>query len=225
MKVAPLLAATLGGALLAAMTAPAASKARPLYWTGASLRAVPIPVRFVPSPPSLLQQCHRAARAVGYPVPCPMTIPRGLQPTPVLAGPCLDYRFQIVGAACTATPAWRRWVAGSSQTGAGRAAFQHLVIQASPTATNYAHAVNGPIALRPNDRPMTGGIVPLHSWRMRWLFVDPTHNDGSAFMSHVVLCWTVNGHTYAIGFHAVTSETTAAAMDYQLVRHVVLVRP
>ena len=57
------------------------------------------------------------------------------------------------------------------------------------------------------------------------MFVDPDHNDGSAFMGHVVLCWTTGGHTYAVGFHSVTSKIAAAAMDYELVRSLHLVGP
>jgi hypothetical protein len=44
-------------------------------------------------------------------------------------------------------------------------------------------------------------------------------------MEHVVFVWTVDGHTYAVGFHAVTSLLTAAALDYQLVRQLQLVDP
>jgi len=40
-----------------------------------------------------------------------------------------------------------------------------------------------------------------------------------------VLVWTQAGHTYAIGFHAVTTFTAAAALDYQLVRQLQLVGP
>lgn len=153
-------------------------------------------------------------------------IPDGLQPTPVLGGPCLHYRFQIVGLPCQAfSGLWGGWVVGSSQIGTGGPAFQHLVIQVSPKPTSYAHAVNGPISLQPSQHPITGGTINLNGWHMRWLFVDPDHNDGSAFMGHVVLCWTASGHTYAIGFHAITSRLTAAAMDYELVRHTKLVRP
>jgi hypothetical protein len=202
------------------------AKPSPLHWTAASLREVALPVRFVQSPPTLLHECQRTARAVRYAVPCPLMIPVGLQPTPVTGGPCMHYRFQIVGLPCAAfSGLWGGWVVGSSQIGTAGAGFQHLVIQVSPKPTSYAHAVNGPIALWRGAGPMIGGTIILHGWRMRWLFVDPDHNDGSAFMSHVVLCWTTHGHTYALGFHAVTTELAAAAMDYELVRHLELVRP
>lgn len=153
-------------------------------------------------------------------------IPEGLQPTPILAGPCARYVFHIVGVACSASPLWHGWVVGSTQIGTDGASFQHLVIQISPKATSYGRAVNGPVALPPAfEHPITGGTLVVHGWHMRWLFVDPKQNPGSAFMDHVVLCWTANGHTYAVGFHAVTSKLTAAAMDYELVRHLELVRP
>jgi hypothetical protein len=40
-------------------------------------------------------------------------------------------------------------------------------------------------------------------WRMRAVYVPVKTNAGSAFMRHVVLIWTVRGHTYGIGFHKV----------------------
>jgi hypothetical protein len=220
-----LVAVAVGLVVLFGGSRAAPSERGPLHWTAATLGQVALPVRFVRSPASLLGQCRRTARAVGYAVPCPRMIPDGLQPTPVGGGPCLHYRFHIVGLPCTVFSVWHGWVVGSSQIGTGGPAFQHLVIQVSPTPTNFAHAVNGPIALWHRAGPVIGGSLMLNGWRMHWLFVDPEHNDGSAFMSHVVLCWTTGGHTYAVGFHTVTTKLSAAAMDYELVRNLELVRP
>ena len=36
---------------------------------------------------------------------------------------------------------------------------------------------------------------------MHAIYVPPATNDGSIFMHHVVLVWSVNGHTYGFGFH------------------------
>lgn len=222
MRIGASFAALIGVAALAAQ-ASAGREPPVLHWTPASLQGVALPVRFTVSPPSLRAQCRRTARAVDYPVPCPLMTPGGLEPTPTPGGsPCVHYRFHIVGVSC----GWDGWVAGSSQLGVEGAGFQHLVIVASPTPTNYGRAVNGPVSLPPAyEHPIVGGAITVHGWNLRWLFVDPARNPGSAFMNHVVLCWTVNGHTYAVGFHAVTSKLVAAAMDYDLIRHLQLVRP
>ena len=201
----------------------ATAATRSLDWTAKSLAATRVPVTFVPRTVRLLRQCQRTARAVGYPVPCPTALPEGLVGTAVTAGPCRGYRSQLVGTACASIAAWRGWVFGSTQLGTGRS-FQHLVIQVAPRPVSYAEAVNGP-TVTPGDHPEVGGPITIDHRRMRWLFVNPQTNPGSAFMGHVVLVWTEAGHTYAVGFHAVTSLTAAAALDYQLVRRLQLVRP
>jgi hypothetical protein len=217
-RTATLVAMVVAGALVGSALAGRAG----LDWTARSLAATQLPVRFVARPAGLLHQCERTARSVGYPVPCPSELPDGLVGTPVTAGPCRGYRFHLVGTPCTATgAAWRGWVVGSTQLGAGRS-FQHLVIQVAPHPVGYAEAVNGPV-VSAGERPEVGGLITIDGRQRRWLFVDPKTNPGSAFMGHVVLVWTQAGHTYAIGFHAVTTLTAAAALDYQLVRRLQLV--
>lgn len=54
---------------------------------------------------------------------------------------------------------------------------------------------------------------------MRWYFVPPNLNEGSAFQQHLVLVWTTAGHTYAYGFHGVDTIADARALDLELVRH------
>jgi hypothetical protein len=43
----------------------------------------------------------------------------------------------------------------------------------------------------------------INGWRTRAVYVPPKTNEGSAFARHVVLIWTVSGHTYGVGFHEV----------------------
>jgi hypothetical protein len=113
---------------------------------------------------------------------------------------------------------WKGWVVGSS--GVGR---QHLVIVASPSAEpEYAKLINGP-GWYPGAGEQLGGWVRVHGWRVRWVTVPPATNDGSAFAGHIVLVWTVRGHTYGVGFHDVSPSTRA--LDLDLLRSVRLVRP
>jgi hypothetical protein len=58
---------------------------------------------------------------------------------------------------------------------------------------------------------------------MRVVFVPPNTNDGSAFASHVVLIWTVGQHTYAVGFHDVSTIKQTLALDLTLARGIRLI--
>ena len=58
---------------------------------------------------------------------------------------------------------------------------------------------------------------------MHVVFVPPDTNDGSAFASHVVLVWTVGQHTYAVGFHDISTLNQTLALDLTLARGIRLV--
>ena len=73
-----------------------------------------------------MRQCREAARTLGYAVPCPTRIPRGLVGTPFgiptrgggfKAQPGCQPRFPIVGLSpCWPIPAEQKnWIFGSSQ--------------------------------------------------------------------------------------------------------------
>jgi hypothetical protein len=99
------------------------------------------------------------------------------------------------------------------------------VITASPTAVqDYAKVVHGP-GWYPAARVTVGGWRSVHGWRARWVFVPPATNEGSAFADHVVLVWTTNGHTYAVGFHETTTRAATEAMDVEIVEHLRLIEP
>ena len=172
----------------------------------------------VQAPPELRAKCQATADAVGYPVPCPTRVPDGLTATPAI-GRC---ELAIIGPGATEScgNAWRGWVVGSSETN-----DQHLVIVASPRPLrNDAKVVNGP-AWYPGAR-----VRPLHSltvngWRMRAVYAPVKTNAGSAFMRHVVLIWTVRGHTYGIGFHNVHGLGATLDLDAALARGVRLIKP
>ena len=174
---------------------------------------------FVPAPRTLVAACKNTARAVGYPVPCPMRVPKGL----VAYGGRPDCPLGIIspGRRCPNTAlSWQGWVIGSSVT-----ADQHLVLTASPTRLeNYAKVVNGP-AWYPQARVKPIAWIRINGWRMRAVFVPQASNDGSAFAHHVVLIWTVGHHTYGIGFHDVTGIQPTLRLDEELARSIKLVAP
>ena len=164
-----------------------------------------------------MQECHRAARVVDYPVPCPTRLLPGMGPFggDPNRGPRCQSQF-IAAARCS--PAWRGWVVGSSIVGQ-----EHLAIVASPRPIrSYARLINGP-AWYPGATESLGGTVMINGWHARWVTVPPATTDGSAFMGHIVLVWTVGGHTYGAGFHNVSPQTRE--LDLQLVRSIKLIGP
>jgi hypothetical protein len=179
-------------------------------------------LHLVPAPRILLRKCRATARAVGYAVPCPTSVPAGLAVgTSTTPTGCLDIIDAGGRPACgAAAKSWRGWVIGTSNVGA-----QHLAITASPRRlTNYAKLVNGP-AWYPRARVRALGSVEVNGKRMHAIYVPPATNDGSMFMHHVVLVWSVNGHTYGFGFHNTRGIRRTLLLDKQLAKHIRLVRP
>ena len=115
---------------------------------------------------------------------------------------------------------WRGWVVGSSMSG-----DEHLVLTASPRPeASYAKLVNGP-AWYPKARVRVLGSVSVNGQRMREVYVPSATNEGSAFARHVVLIWTIGGHTYGAGFHDVNGMQRTLALDLELARSIKLVWP
>jgi hypothetical protein len=191
----------------------AAVPTRPLKIKAAGLQ-------FVAASARLIASCHLTARAVGYPVPCPMRVPQGLIAT--AAGGPTGCTLPIIGPGGVGgcAKSWQGWVVGSGST-----TDQHLVITASPHPLgNYAKVVNGP-AWYPKARVKPVAWVSVTSTRMRAVFVPQETNDGSAFAHHVVLIWTVGEQTYGVGFHDVKGIRQTLLLDEELARSIELVRP
>lgn len=166
----------------------------------------------------LLAKCRATASTVGYAVPCPTRVPAGLTPTRGSGGCDLD----IIGpggiGGCAKS--WRGWVVGSSET-----PDQHLVITASPRARgDFTKVVNGP-AWYPEAHVRVLRRLAIKGWEMAAVYVPPETNEGSAFARHVVLIWTVRGHTYGIGFHNVHGLQQTLALDTALANSIRFVAP
>lgn len=173
-------------------------------------------VRFVRVPARYPAQCRLTARRLGYPIPCPMRLPRALtQHQDGATAYCAVTVICPIGRG-----PWKRWAAGSVSS-----PNQHLIIAASPRPlTNYAKVVNGP-AWYPKARVKPLAWLTVNGWRIRLVFVPANSNDGSAFAHHVVLIWTVGQHTYAAGFHDFAGVRTAVQLDRRLAASIKLVRP
>jgi hypothetical protein len=173
----------------------------------------PIRPQLVQASTRLLAKCQRTATKLGYPVACPTLVPDGLVPT---AG--TECRLDVIGRGCGRS--WRKWAFGSSET-----ADQHLVITASPRLLqNHAKLINGP-GWYAAARVRSLRCFTLNGWEMKAVYVPPATNEGSAFARHVVLIWTVGGHTYGVGFHNVDGIRATLDLDLALARGMRLVAP
>lgn len=178
------------------------------------------------SRPGLRRRCARVAHEVGYAVPCPTLLPRGLTATPGTHG-C---QLGIVGAGGTSGcgKPWRRWIVGSSQvvgSNAGGAGFQHLVLGGAPRVErSAARAIDGPTMVA-GSRVERRGRLRVGAIRGWFYYVPFATNIGSAFTGHLVMVWTASGHTYAYGFHVVDGIAEARALDLEVARHLVMVDP
>jgi hypothetical protein len=188
-----------------------------------STQTVPTPSRegrsvLAAAPASFLQACRETAQHVGYPVPCPSEILAGGTPPPKVT----SCRIGLIGAGGVGgcAPSWRGWVVGSMQTDEN-----HLVLQASPEPVrSLSRMVNGP-GWYPGASVVRLGIVHAGAWKMHEVYADPATNEGSIFSGHIVLVWTVRGHTYALGFHVNGPRHETQALNEAVARSVTLVPP
>lgn len=181
---------------------------------GAHLAKVrPHHLQFVPTPPAYRAQCRSTARAVHYPVPCPLRVPLALaaHQDGATAG-C------VITIICPGTGPWHGWAIGSTSS-----PTQHLVITASPLPLrNDAKLVDGP-GWYPAARVRPLLWMTIDGRRMRAVLVPP--GSESAFGDHVVLIWTVGQHTYGLGFHNFHGLKQALLLDKELAKYTTLVRP
>lgn len=184
--------------------------------------------RFVRVSHVVRSECRHAADVLGYPVPCPTALPAGFTPTPSVAHCTTGIVFAQRDHECEGEGRnpWDGWLDGSSQVGEeSTRSFEHLVMQGAPRVVrNPARAIDGP-AMLPGSRVQSRGAVTIHGQPMHWYLVPAATNIGSAFMHHLVLVWTAGGHTYAYGFHVVTTIKVARALDLELAFHLRTVEP
>ena len=181
-------------------------------------------VTFAPASAQVRRECQQTANAVHYAVPCPSLLPKGMKAFPAVHG-C---KLQIVSAGdgphCGAAT-WRGWIVGDGELLRGFVLEQHLALQGAPRiVANPARAIDGP-GMFPGSRVRPRGDVRVSGQLMRWYLVPPATNQGSAFSGHLVLVWNAEGHTYAYGFHVLETLAIARALDLEVVRHLVTVRP
>lgn len=182
-------------------------------------------VRFI-SRPDLLSTCKRVSQQVGYAVPCPTVIPQDLKATPGDHG-C---QLGIIGAGGTGRcgKQWRHWIVGSSDVvgaNAGGVPFQHLVVVGAPKIVrNPARAIDGPTMVA-GSRVQRQGRLRVAAIRGWFYYVPFNSNIGSAFTGHLVMVWNSSGHTYAYGFHVVAGMAETRALDLEVAKHLVIVRP
>ena len=89
---------------------------------------------------------------------------------------------------------------------------------------NYTRLANGP-AWYPNARARLLARITIGEWRMRAILCATGTNAGSASADHVLLIWTVRGHTYGVGFHNEGGLAETLRLTRVLARDIELVRP
>lgn len=170
-------------------------------------------VVLVPSSGAVRRQCERAARELGYAVPCPAMLPKGSYSTPPIIEGC---RLRLVGPGCFE---WRRWLAGSIEF-PSEVRVSHLVIQGSPRPRSPARFVHGP-AWWPGANVEVVGRYRVRGHLAHWIEVPD--DSGAVLGGHLLLMWTERGHTYGIGFHGY--DQGARALDLAVVRSLAMVPP
>jgi hypothetical protein len=179
---------------------------------------------FVKASAGLERACADTAKFVGYAVPCPRQVPRGLFAESGgggCAGGVVFAPFRSV-ATCEGAGGWRGWVVGAGATPGG----MHVILTAAPRVMpSIAKLVNGP-AWYPNARVQLLGRSRVRGWLVRWAFVPAATNDGSQFSDAVVATWSAGGHSYAVGFRAgVGGRAVARALAERLLEGLALVGP
>lgn len=170
-------------------------------------------VELVPASAVVRRQCERAARQLGYPVPCPGMLPKRSYSTPPVISGC---RLRLVGPGCFQ---WRHWLAGSIEF-PSTVRVGHLIIQGSPRPRSPARFAHGP-AWGPGANVETVGHERLRGRIAQWIEVP--EGEGSALGGHLLLMWTEGEHTYGIGFHGY--DTGARTLDLTVARSSTMVSP
>jgi hypothetical protein len=201
-----------------------------LICTGCLVLALPIataPARerfdFVAAPAAVKHACAATAKFVGYPVPCPLAVPRGLFAESSGGGCAAGIVFAPFRsvATCQGARTWRGRVAGAGATPGG----VHFALTAAPRVEpGIARLVNGP-AWYPAARVRLLGRSRVGRRLVRWASVPAATNDGSQFSGAIVAAWSADGHSYAIGFRAPGGPATQRALGERLLKDLALVGP
>jgi hypothetical protein len=174
--------------------------------------------------PLVVMECRRTAQQIGYPVPCPQLLPRGAQ-TRRLHIPELDEQApQFVGPGDKATR-WRRWATFDlefpTEGMPPEITVGHLVIASSPRPFTIGRFIFGPYQ-RPG-RIVLDGTAGVGGVIGTWVRVPPGPNRLSRFSEHIVLVWTIYGHTYGLGFHGL--ERLSRELGLEVARSITLIPP
>lgn len=176
---------------------------------------------FVTAPAALKRACVATARFVGYPVPCPLLLPRGLAADSSdtrCAGGLVFAPFRSV-ATCEGARGWRGWVAGAGTTPGGA----RFALTAAPRVEpDIAKLVNGP-AWYSGAHVQLLGHSRVNGHLVQWALVPAATNDGSQFSDAVAGVWSAGGHSYAIGFAAAGGKAAARTLGRRLLEGVALV--
>jgi hypothetical protein len=171
-------------------------------------------VELAAAPPAVARDCAATARSVGYAVACPTLLPVGsstVRDVPDFMTPAAD-RGPLA-----------HWVAFNAEFPA----------EGTDLDPGYLGG-KGHLAIVISPRPASARQMIYHGSVGQIPFAGSDHVDGvtgrwyvvigeSLFTSHLVLVWTVGGHSYAVGFHSLGQDSRRLGL--QVARHLALVPP
>jgi hypothetical protein len=153
---------------------------------------------------SLREDCRRAARRLGFPVPCPARLPEATSAEVATAGACPG-RVLTIGAGCDGA----RRDAFASRDYPDPVRPGHLVVFGSPRPLAPEAAAYAPAA--PPGRPDAVLARPrVHHERATALQVAPSSESASG--GHVALIWRERGHSYLVSVHGRGRDTLRLAL-------------
>jgi hypothetical protein len=175
----------------------------------------------VGTPATLARECAPAAERAGFPIACPVALPRGSDPfwgNGFSRGECEP---RTLG-----TMRLRRWtwVGAYFPIGAG---FGHVVVASAPRVidpSSFIYLV-GTAKPHPSRRVMLAGETTVRGHAANYVhpslnprFDPPPRVGGIVFMGRTVLIWSENGHTYAIGIagRRIDAQSVEAAIAHRL---------
>jgi hypothetical protein len=173
-------------------------------------------VAFTDAPSELEHQCQTTATSLGFAIPCPSKLPVGAQPTVFVGGNCPGRSVWVGPGYSAESPYAFASIQWPDPKRTGHVVFVGAPTEMSASAIIYSRLPSSEAgALQSKGHTAVQG-VPAD------LFAVPD-DSATAFGSHLVVVWTLNGHTYALGFHG--TDDDARQLDNAVTSSLRMVQP
>jgi hypothetical protein len=166
---------------------------------------------------TLAGQCRWAARTLHFAVPCPRLLPEESSADQGPSGGACPNLSMNFGPGCDG----ERRYSFASIGFPTNARVGHLVVIGAPTVMSAKDIINSPVRGAGEEPVTVVGTASVKGHRAQVVRVP--FSSATAFGEHLVLVWTVAGHTYALGFHGL--DPMARRLDLAVAASVTLVKP